>query len=148
MLLPRFKNKDFHRTAQADSEATYFGKRTAADGVIDWQRSASQIIRLIKAASHPHPGAFSFYNDEKIIIWNAIEELTIKATGVPGSILLIDETGIVVQTGLGLVRITDYTAPLALRVGGRLGYYCQIEIFELKQELRKLKELTSSLDNR
>lgn len=148
VLLPRFKNKDFHRTAQADSEATYFGKRTAADGVIDWQRSASQIIRLVKAASHPHPGAFSFYNDEKIIIWNAIEELTIKATGVPGSILLIDETGIVVQTGLGLVRITDYTAPFALRVGGRLGYYCQIEIFELKQELRKLKELTSSLDNR
>ena len=75
VMLPRFGNKDFHRTPQIHSEATYFGKRTAADGVIDWQRSASQIVRLIKAASHPHPGAFSFYQDEMVTIWNASEEL-------------------------------------------------------------------------
>ncbi len=148
VLLPRFSNNDFHRTPQIHSEASYFGKRSAADGVIDWQSSAKQILRLIKAASHPHPGAFSFCKDEKLTIWNATEELTLRATGVVGCILQIDESGFIVQTGLGLLRVTDYESPVELRVGSRLGYYCESEIFELKKEIQQLKELTRSLVNR
>lgn len=139
VLLPRFKNNDFHRTPQTNAEASYFGRRTPADGIINWDASAKQIMRLIKASSHPHPGAFSFYQDEKVIIWNASLELQFNATGVVGSILLIDERGFVVQTGDGLLRVTEHEATVDLRVGGRLGYYCETEIFELKKEIRQLK---------
>lgn len=130
MLLPGFSNHDFHRTPQVHAEASYFGRRVAADGVIDWQSIAYQITRLVKAASHPHPGAFSFYQDERVLVWDAAEELTQKATGVPGSILHIDESGIVVQTGSGLLRITEYESPAEMNVGGKSGYYCESEIFE------------------
>lgn len=147
VMLPRFKNSDFHRIPQVHSEASYFGRRTQADGVIDWHNSARQITRLVKAASHPHPGAFSFYNDVKVTLWDATEELELQATGVIGSILHIDDSSLIVQTGTGLLRVTDYDSPVELRVGGKLGYYCESEIFELKNELRELKAQITALTN-
>lgn len=53
---------------QDESKATYFGKRTPEDGRIDWNWSAERIINWVRAQAYPYPGAFSFYNNSKIII--------------------------------------------------------------------------------
>jgi len=53
------------------SRATYFGGRTPEDGRIDWSQSAPQIYNLIRAVTHPFPGAFTTWQGKKIFIWTA-----------------------------------------------------------------------------
>jgi methionyl-tRNA formyltransferase len=47
--------------------------RLAEDSQINWNDSARNISRLVRASSEPYGGAFSFLNGEKIIIWKAAE---------------------------------------------------------------------------
>ncbi|WP_452598280.1 methionyl-tRNA formyltransferase [Pontimicrobium sp. MEBiC01747] len=55
-------------TKQKEEEATYFGKRTPDDGEINWNRKAQDIINWVRAQANPYPGAFTYYNNKKIII--------------------------------------------------------------------------------
>jgi methionyl-tRNA formyltransferase len=61
------------RKAQDHSLATYFGKRTAEDGRLDWNRPAREVFNLIRAVTRPFPGAFSEINvggqTSKLMVW-------------------------------------------------------------------------------
>ena len=59
------------RTPQDDSIATYYGGRKPDDGIICWQWSTEKIYNLIRAVTKPYPGAFTYYNNIKLIIWMA-----------------------------------------------------------------------------
>ncbi|MEE5153853.1 bifunctional UDP-4-amino-4-deoxy-L-arabinose formyltransferase/UDP-glucuronic acid oxidase ArnA [Pseudomonas alliivorans] len=62
-------------TPQDESQATYFGRRTPADGLIDWARPAVQLNNLIRAVTQPYPGAFCPVGEHKLIVWSArVEE--------------------------------------------------------------------------
>ncbi len=51
---------------------SYYPKRTASDGFIDWEEMDIEYInRLIKAVTSPYPGAFSKVNNKNIRIWKA-----------------------------------------------------------------------------
>lgn len=54
--------------SQDDSKATYFGKRTSVDGVINWNWHKERICNWVRAQAHPYPGAFSFVDGKKVII--------------------------------------------------------------------------------
>ncbi|AIA71965.1 probable formyl transferase [Pectobacterium atrosepticum SCRI1043] len=69
--LPLIRSREIALTPQDDSQASYFGRRTAADGLIDWQKSAHEINNLIRAVTEPYPGAFTFLGERKVIIWRA-----------------------------------------------------------------------------
>ncbi|MCG5047213.1 bifunctional UDP-4-amino-4-deoxy-L-arabinose formyltransferase/UDP-glucuronic acid oxidase ArnA [Pectobacterium brasiliense] len=69
--LPLIRSREITLTPQDDSRASYFGRRTAADGLIDWQKSACEINNLIRAVTEPYPGAFTFLGERKVIIWRA-----------------------------------------------------------------------------
>ena len=56
---------------QDHSKATYFGRRTPADGAIDWSRPAAVVRNLIRAVTQPYPGAFTYTSDRKLIVWEA-----------------------------------------------------------------------------
>jgi methionyl-tRNA formyltransferase len=45
--------------------------RLPEDSQINWHQTTDQVCRLVRASSHPYKGAFSYLNDEKIIIWKA-----------------------------------------------------------------------------
>ena len=47
------------RRKQDEAQATYFGGRKPEDGRIDWTQSAERIYNLIRAVTHPYPGAFT-----------------------------------------------------------------------------------------
>ena len=47
---------------------SYFGRRTARDGAIDWQRGAAAAHNLIRAVAPPYPGAFSRAGGEPLVI--------------------------------------------------------------------------------
>ena len=59
------------RYVQDHSQATIFPKRTPKDGQIDWSLSIKQIKDFIRAQTKPYPGAFTYINGKKIIIWDA-----------------------------------------------------------------------------
>lgn len=53
---------------QIESDATYFGKRSPEDGAINWSWSKESIRNWVRAQAYPYPGAFTFYNGQKIVI--------------------------------------------------------------------------------
>ena len=74
--LPKMLAGDFSLQPLDLDQGNYFGGRTAADGRIDWTRSAWEIHNLVRAVAPPYPGAFfacqghrvfllgSYYNGE------------------------------------------------------------------------------------
>jgi methionyl-tRNA formyltransferase len=51
------------------SKGSYFGRRKPEDGRIDWQWPARRIFNLVRAVTHPYPGAFCFVDGKKLMIW-------------------------------------------------------------------------------
>jgi methionyl-tRNA formyltransferase len=69
--LPLIANNTAARIPQPSEGATYFPKRTPADGLIDWSWDKQRIKNFIRAQSKPYPGAFTIIDNKKIIIWDA-----------------------------------------------------------------------------
>lgn len=58
-------------SSKQNSKGSYYGTRTPEDGIIDWSLSAIKIYNLIRAITKPYPGAFSYINGKKILIWQS-----------------------------------------------------------------------------
>ena len=56
-------------TPQDESQATKFGRRRPADGLIDLTKSAREIHNLVRAVAKPFPGAFIEKDNHKIMVW-------------------------------------------------------------------------------
>lgn len=54
---------------QEESLATTFGRRRPEDGRIDWSFPAREIHNLVRAVTHPYPGAFTDLFGGKTYIW-------------------------------------------------------------------------------
>jgi methionyl-tRNA formyltransferase len=61
-------NNNLTFTPQNNKLATFFGKRTSQDGKINWGWHKERIRNWVRAQAYPYPGAFTFYNKEKVII--------------------------------------------------------------------------------
>lgn len=70
-LLPRLLKGERPAVAQKHSDASYAAQRKPKDGLIDWNRPAAEIARLVRSVSRPYPGAFSHINGQKLCIWRA-----------------------------------------------------------------------------
>ncbi len=57
--LPALVSGTAPRRTQDRSQGSYFGRRTPADGIIDWARDAGAIHNLVRAVAPPFPGAFT-----------------------------------------------------------------------------------------
>lgn len=98
-VLPQIENATYTATAQNESEATYFGRRTAADGLIDWNRSAKEVYDLIRAVTEPYPGAFTYLGERKMIIWRA-RILAENSDKRPGTVISTNPLRIVCAEGI------------------------------------------------
>ena len=45
--------------AQNQADASYFGRRTSADGAINWRLGVSAVHNLVRAVAPPYPGAYA-----------------------------------------------------------------------------------------
>jgi methionyl-tRNA formyltransferase len=125
------------------------------DGCIDWSNTAKDIDRLIKASTSPHPGAFSFYGNNKVLVWKSNYYASGYAKGVIGRVVNFNNDNPVVQTADGYVELVKYNMvdyldrPVDehLVVGSRLGYYDQYEIFRLRNEIEMIKQDLTLLKN-
>lgn len=94
------------RVPQDHAAATTFGRRAPADGRIDWSRSAWEIHNLIRAVSHPFPGAFTYWGDRRVFMWAARPPRGRTAQGEPGTVLGVADGGVLeVMTGDGILEV-------------------------------------------
>lgn len=68
MVVDKIENDTLQPVPQNENEATYFGKRTPADGEIIWLWDKSRIRNWIRAQARPYPGAFTNYEGQKVTI--------------------------------------------------------------------------------
>ncbi|MFK0734723.1 MAG: methionyl-tRNA formyltransferase [Gloeotrichia echinulata GP01] len=141
---------------QNNAEATYCCTRLPEDGEINWSASTRSIDCLIRALAPPFPGAYTYFEGKKLLIWQAkyVDHPPKYVGRIPGRVIGRSKTeGFVdVLTGEGVLRILQVQlAPeertaaaniiksvkttLGLRISDLLNH---IQILEA--EITKLKE--------
>ena len=67
--LAELKSGTAPRRPQREENATTFGKRIPEDGSIEWNRPAEEVHNLVRAVTHPYPGAFTDIFGGKTFLW-------------------------------------------------------------------------------
>ena len=70
-VYPRIFDGTVTPSPQDAMQATYGTIRTPAHGRIDWREPAENVWRSIRAQSRPYPGAFTTYDDRRLVVWRA-----------------------------------------------------------------------------
>ena len=105
--LEKIKNKTISFEEQNSSISTFFEKRNLSDGLIIWGWWKERIYNWVRAQSCPYSGAFSYYENKKIII----DEITFVDEGYHNNF----ENGLIVKvlnnipyikTPNGIIKIT------------------------------------------
>ncbi len=102
-VLPEIKDGTAPRVPQDHSKATYFGGRDPEDGEIDWTRNSTEVRDLVRAVTHPYPGAFSFVGNRKCLFWTVSAMSETKNKPNPGTIMSTNP--LVIACGEGSVRV-------------------------------------------
>ena len=98
---------------QDDSLATYAKKLSKEEALIDWNDSAVQIERNIRAFN-PWPVAWMKIDEHNVKVWSADVislENSEHQTASPGTIINANKDGITITTGEGALRITSLQIP-------------------------------------
>ena len=90
-------------TMQNDSLAIYAHKLNKKEAIINWQDSAKNIERLIRAFN-PWPVAFTYLNDKTLRIWQA-QALAENSELEAGTVIRCDKKGIDISCGEGALRL-------------------------------------------
>ncbi|MEZ5565668.1 MAG: bifunctional UDP-4-amino-4-deoxy-L-arabinose formyltransferase/UDP-glucuronic acid oxidase ArnA [Gammaproteobacteria bacterium] len=120
------------RIAQDHSQATCFGRRTPADGAIDWQQSATAVRNLVRAVAPPFPGAFTHAARRKVMIWEAAISPRRFAASPPGTVVALDPFVVACADGFLEIRYgqiegaaycngSQLATSLGLAIGSALG---------------------------
>ena len=108
-------------TPQDESLVTYAHKLEKAESAIDWNRSAEEISRQVRAFN-PFPVAQSYLRGEVCRIWMATTQVA-DTSAISGSVKageIIDvHDGVLVACGKGVLRITELQAPGGKRLGAQ-----------------------------
>lgn len=122
-LLPLLMAGTAEYIPQDDAEASYFGRRTAADGEIFWHKPAREIRNLVRAVTEPYPGAFSYLGQRRLTVWSA-SALDIEHDKQPGTVLAVDpltiacgDGALVILSGQGETGLYLQGARLAHEMG-------------------------------
>jgi methionyl-tRNA formyltransferase len=97
------------RLPQDHSQASYFGGRKPEDGRIDWSKSATEIYNLVRAVTHPYPGAFTTLAGRRLLVWwgKPLREPGPAGT-VPGQVIAaLPGEGVLAAAGEGTFLLTQ-----------------------------------------
>jgi methionyl-tRNA formyltransferase len=91
---------------QDNSKASFFRKRTPEDGQINWEWQRERIYNWVRAQAFPYPGAFTYFNNSKIIIDKiAFSDLGFSCDMPNGTIQRDANNSIYVKTPNGMVEL-------------------------------------------
>ncbi|MCI6811412.1 MAG: methionyl-tRNA formyltransferase [Lachnospiraceae bacterium] len=90
---------------QNDAQSSYAGMMKKEMGLVDWNKPAAYLERLVRGLN-PWPSAYTRLNGKTLKIWaTAVEQENICNT--PGKVVQVTRDSIKVQTGDGLLCITE-----------------------------------------
>jgi methionyl-tRNA formyltransferase len=123
------KNGALQATPQDTALVTYAHKLDKSEAAIDWQKSAVEISRQVRAFN-PFPVAQSLLKGEVCRIWMATAQAGEADLGQvnPGTIVSVHD-GVLVGCGEGLLKITELQAPGGKRLSAQAfvqGHHLQV----------------------
>ena len=72
-VFSKFENNQLCPQKQNEQEAQYWTQRCEQDSFIDWNiMTAQQVINMVRALKTPYPNAFTYLNNQKIFIHDAV----------------------------------------------------------------------------
>jgi methionyl-tRNA formyltransferase len=90
------------RTPQDPAQATIYGRRRPEDGRVDWGWPAARIANMIRAVTHPFPGAFAGDGAARLHLWAGAPAAGAGPAAAPGTIVdVAPGRGVAVATGQG-----------------------------------------------
>jgi len=90
---------------QDTTKASYAPPIKKSDEVINWKRSSRDLFNQIRAL-YPSPGAYTFFRERRLKIWDARVSKNY-ICGKPGEIISVDQQGIEVATGEGSLILME-----------------------------------------
>jgi methionyl-tRNA formyltransferase len=133
--LPFIREGRNKRIKQDLSKGSYFSGRKPQDGIIRWNKKGMEIYNLIRAVTHPYPGAFTFWRGNKVFIWKAsIPSESLTEQTLPGRAVVRDNN-LYVETHDGLLRVvriqldgeeemsdSEFIKSMGIKTGDLFGY--------------------------
>jgi methionyl-tRNA formyltransferase len=105
------------RIPQDARRASSWPRRAPDHGIIDWETRASYLEAWVRAQTTPYPGAFTYVDDEKLIVWRA-RAMPWEGEAPAGTVVA---DGPVVACGEGALLLEDFEGASPLTIGARLG---------------------------
>jgi len=91
---------------QDDAQACYAQRLEKNEAAIDWQRSADNIARAIRAFV-PWPVAHARLDGQSVRFWRADSQPAGDHAVAPGTVIAASLKGIDIATGEGTLRVTE-----------------------------------------
>lgn len=113
-LLDAYHDDNIQIRTQSKDFDSWYEKRTAADGKIDFHGKTRDIYNLIRGVTAPFPGAFAYIGSEKVIIWDAVpfDEMLDFSAYRPGEVIEVFDGNPIVRTVDGSLLIRRYEAAI------------------------------------
>jgi methionyl-tRNA formyltransferase len=102
---------------QDESRASHQGLVDDAAAALDWTRPAAEVDRRIRGCD-PNPGGHSSKDGQEVRFYGARLEAALTSNELPGTIIGIDEDGLCVAAGGGVVRVAKVRVDGGAKVPG------------------------------
>jgi len=118
-LLKAYAEKNIVIRTESKDFDSWYNKRTAADGKIDFHDRTRNIYNLIRGVAAPFPGAFAMCKEQKVTIWEAhpFDEIIDFSAYAPGEVVDVFDGKPVVRTVDGSLLIERYECEKELVTG-------------------------------
>lgn len=118
-LLKAYEEKNIQIRRESKDFDSWYVKRTAADGKIDFRGRTRDIYNLIRGVAAPFPGAFAMCAGEKVTVWEAhpFDEMIDFSAYAPGEVVDVFDGKPVVRTVDGSLLIDRYECGRTIEAG-------------------------------
>ena len=117
------------RDVQDADDGSYEGWCRKENVLVDWSKPTNEVYNLIRGAN-PQPGAWTTFNGAEVKIFDS---RIAEGSGAAGSVLAVDDAGVLVATADGAIRLmkvradagkvtaAEFASAAGLEVGSTLG---------------------------
>jgi methionyl-tRNA formyltransferase len=91
--------------AQDETQVTYAPRLVKRQAEVEWKKPLALLLREVRAFN-PWPVSYTFVDDQNLRLWRA-QAGRHEAAGQAGEVVLHDKSGVYVQCGDGVLRITE-----------------------------------------
>ena len=118
-LLKAYEEKNIQIRQESKDFDSWYMKRTASDGKIDFRGRTRDIYNLIRGVAAPFPGAFAMCAGEKVTVWEAhpFDEMIDFSAYTPGEVVDVFDGKPVVRTVDGSLLIDRYECRRTIEAG-------------------------------